>query len=120
MFFPLQLAYTLLNRQQSQSQDLSAPSVPLLQTWYSGPPQQPTTEHPFPVVPPAPADFASPIPLGPMVAVQSLLGFPPTATAASVADTGQGQGICWDPAVGMFHAAGTGLFEQEGIQGNTA
>ena len=77
--------------------------------------QHPT---PFPAVPPAPADFASPIPLGPMVAVQSLFGFPPEGAAPGAAGA-----ICWDPVVGMFRgtansavaaavAGGAAVFEQ--------
>jgi len=57
---------------------------------------------PFPAIPPAPADFASPIPLGPMVAVQSLFGFSGEGGAQSGAAT-----ICWDPVVGMFRGTGT-------------
>ena len=116
LIHPLQLAY--LNR-QSQTQDHQA--IPVLPTWYSHPPSSTaattTAEHPapFPAVPPAPADFASPIPLGPVVAVQSLFGFPGANVAASAAESGQG--ICWDPTLGMYRAnipssAGTSLFEQ--------
>ena len=64
---------------------------------------------PFPAIPPAPADFASPIPVGPVVAVQSLFGFPNTGTEVN-----------WDPVVGMYcatHSGGNtigtaGVFEQ--------
>lgn len=59
--------------------------------------------HPFPAVPPAPADFASPIPLGPMVAVQSLFGFPHGQQGEAA-----GPALCWDPILGMFRATGTG------------
>jgi hypothetical protein len=125
LFHPVQLAYPpslphsvpVLNRQQPQENSTPQP-VPVLQTWYPHPPPStsgPATERtPFPSVPPPPADFASPIPLGPMVAVQSLFGFPtPTAENGHIS-----QGICWDPVVGMFRAAGssavsaTGVFEQ--------
>jgi hypothetical protein len=73
-------------------------------------------------MPPPPADFASPIPLGPMVAVQSLFGFPPNGNGENVVSHSP---MCWDPIVGMFCAAGgngggasatSGLFEQ--IQSN--
>lgn len=136
MFFhPLQFAYPpsaalhhpILNRQQ-QSQDSSqSHRVPVLQAWYPHPQQQhhtpsATEQHPapFPAIPPAPADFASPIPLGPMVAVQSLFGFPTTPASENgptITPSHQGNystpGICWDPVVGMFRAgSGTGLFEQ--------
>jgi len=67
-----------------------------------------TTEHPvtgippgagpFPSLPPAPADFASPIPLGGMV-VQGVFGFPGGTTGEMGAVP-----ICWDPSVGMFRA----------------
>jgi hypothetical protein len=71
-------------------------------------------------MPPPPADFASPIPLGPMVAVQSLFGFPPNGNGENAVSRGP---MCWDPIVGMFRSAtgnsssafGTttsGLFEQ--------
>jgi len=49
------------------------------------------------------------------VAVQSLLGFPNPAAAEG------GQGICWDPSVGMYRAniasvGGSGMFEpNEGV-----
>jgi len=145
LFHPLQLAYpptaaaaaaalhnSLLqqNRQQHPTpQDQSHHGVPLLQAWYPHPPPHSaasaasvagsSVEHPqvpFPAIPPAPADFASPIPLGPMVAVQSLFGFPPTASQgeSNATATGHYQGICWDPVVGMFRAGGStaGLFEQ--------
>ena len=59
--------------------------------------------HPFPAVPPAPADFASPIPLGPMVAVQSLVGFPGQGERGAGATA-----ICWDPMIGMFRPTGGG------------
>jgi hypothetical protein len=145
LFHPLQLAYpqtaaaaaaalqhSLLqqNRQQhSAPQDPSHHGVPVLQAWYPHPPHPtaasaasvtgPSMEHPqvpFPAIPPAPADFASPIPLGPMVTVQSLFGFPPTVSQgeSNVTATGHHQGICWDPLVGMFRSGGNtvGLFEQ--------
>jgi hypothetical protein len=144
LFHPLQLAYPQTaataaalqhsflqqNRQQhSTPQDPSHHGVPVLQAWYPHHPH-PTAasaalvtvssvEHPqvpFPAIPPAPADFASPIPLGPMVSVQSLFGFPPTASQgeSNATATSHHQGICWDPLVGMFRAGGNsvGLFEQ--------
>jgi len=87
----------------------------LLQAWYPHPPSAGASaqgDHPapFPAIPPAPADFASPIPLGPMVAVQSLFGFPEGAAQGA---------FCWDPVMGMFRgttaaaaAAGGAVFEQ--------
>ena len=79
-------------------------------------------------MPPPPADFASPIPLGPMVAVQSLFGFPPNGGGEGVLSHGP---VCWDPVVGMFRVAGgnggatisasSGLFEQiQSNEGNLA
>jgi hypothetical protein len=115
LFHPLQLAYPphLLPRHQQPDSASGAPiqqqPLSLLQAWYPHPPAGTSGDHPapFPAIPPAPADFASPIPLGPMVAVQSLFGFP----------EGAGQGaFCWDPVVGMFRgttaATGGAVFEQ--------
>jgi len=128
MFFhPFQLAYPptaaaaaalhppVFNRHDPTTSS-SAPTprgVPVLPAWYpaampdlsASPSAGASSAHPFPAIPPAPADFASPIPLGPMVAMQSLVGFPHGGQGdAGVAATA----ICWDPIIGMFRPTGAG------------
>jgi hypothetical protein len=123
LFHPLQLlhppsTFSLINR-QSTGDSPGQPSLPLLHQWYPHP-HQPSNHSttdltPFPAVPAPPVDFASPVPLGQMLAVpSSLLGFPSTENGAARA-TQQG-GICWDPVVGMYrstNAAGAGAYEQQ-------
>jgi hypothetical protein len=63
-------------------------------------------------MPSATADFASPLPLGPMVAVQCLGGFP------GAGENLASQGIVWDPALGMYRATGgVGVYEQVSSEG---
>lgn len=63
-------------------------------------------------MPTAPADFASPLPLGPMVAVQCLSGFNPASENVT------SQGIMWDPNLGMYRTTnGPGVFEQVSNEG---
>lgn len=80
--------------------------------------------YPFPQVPAPPADFASPIPIGGMVAVQCFGGYTPDGHAqtttggvggGSSANPAMG-GICWDPVVGMYRATTSApgqVYEQE-------
>ena len=121
----------LANSNRQQHSDSSISPVPVFPAWYPPPAHQTTassaSEHtpPFPAMPPPPVDFASPIPLGPMVAVHSLLGFPPNGNGENVVSHGP---MCWDPIVGMFRAAAgnsgstsAGLFEQiQSNEGNVA
>jgi hypothetical protein len=85
------------------------PSNAMMQ-WYHPPSGG---ERPFPPVPSPPADFASPIPVGGMVPLQSLVGM-----------MEGGNSVCWDPMMGMYRATTgcpSGLFEQGSAgNGNTA
>ena len=84
--------------------------------------------YPFPPVPAPPADFASPIPIGGMVAVQCFGGYTPDGHAQAATSGVSGgssmnlaaatAGICWDPVVGMYRATSTPavpgqVYEQE-------
>ena len=79
--------------------------------------------YPFPPVPAPPADFASPIPIGGMVAVQYVGGYHPEShSPAASAASFPGAGICWDPVMGVYRAttAPGQVYEQEQHPGSTS
>src|SRR5579859_1383742 len=124
---PLQLyphLHPLMNRPHHAAQvPNETPSpIPIFQSWYPAPPQQAASErHPFPSVPAPPPDFASPIPLGQMVAMPSVMGFTTQGDNASCG------GLCWDPVVGMYRTSAgngagmpSGVYEQMSSEGAAA